>query len=136
MSIFKEKDFAERRTAAAEARKALLEKFKSRPSADDPMVIAKQQERQAIIEAREKRAREKEQVRQARLAQEAKERAERDARELAERLAREEAERIAAAEREIGEREQLAAELALDAERKAKRDARYAARKARSGKRW
>ncbi len=36
--------------------------------------------------------------------------------------------------REAEEAERIAAELALEAERKAKRDARYAARKARGGR--
>jgi len=48
-------DFAERAQAAAAARKAALEKFKSRPSLDDPEVQARLAERKAFAEAREAR---------------------------------------------------------------------------------
>ncbi|MBN9072043.1 MAG: hypothetical protein J0H34_10670, partial [Rhizobiales bacterium] len=73
MAIFKEKDFAERRNAANDARRALLEKFKSRPPADDPAVAARQAERKAIREARAIREGEKARVKQERLAREAAE---------------------------------------------------------------
>ena len=70
--IYRDKSFAERRTAAIEAKKALLEKFKAKPAPDDPAVLAKQAERKAILEAREKRAAEKEKLRQEKLAREAR----------------------------------------------------------------
>ena len=41
-------DLADRRKAAAAAKAALLEKFKARPAADDPEVLAKAAARQAI----------------------------------------------------------------------------------------
>jgi hypothetical protein len=134
LTIFKEKDFVERRNAANEARKALLERFKARPSADDPAVIMRMEERRRIIEARALREAEKERQRQERLA---RERAEAEARRIAEEAARKEAEekaRIEAAQREAEEQVKLEAELALEEARKAKRDARYAARKARNGR--
>lgn len=132
--MYRERDFHERRTAAIEAKKALLEKFKSRPAEDDPAVIARQAERKAILEARAIREAEKERLKQERLAREAKERAEREAAEEAARLAAEEAAREAARIREQEENERVARYLAEEAERKAKRDARYAARKARVGR--
>ena len=91
MAIYREKDIFERRNAANEAKKALLERFKAKPAADDPAVLARQAERKAILEAREKRAAEKERLRQEKLAREAAERAEREAAEEAARLAAEEA---------------------------------------------
>jgi len=117
MKHLKQGDFDERRKAAAEAKKKLLEKLKNGPKADDPEVIARRAERVAIAEAREARRVEREAAKQAE----------------AERLRLEEAARIeqeaarAAAEAEaarIREEEEAAA-------RKAERDRRYAARKNR-----
>ena len=48
-------DLADRRKAATAAKAALLEKFKARPAADDPEVLAKAAARQAIAAAREER---------------------------------------------------------------------------------
>lgn len=134
MAIFREKDFAERRTAANDARKALLEKYKAKPAADDPAVLARQAERKAILQAREIREAEKARLKQERLVREA---AEAEARLLAEEEARVKAEaeaaelaRVRAAE----EAEKLAVAEALEAAQKAKRDARYAARKSRGGR--
>ncbi|SMH35202.1 DUF6481 family protein [Mesorhizobium australicum] len=135
MAIYREKDFTERRNAAVEAKKALLERFKSRPSEDDPEVIARKQEREAILAARAIREKEKEKLRQEKLAREAAERAERE--RLAE-IARKEAEeqaRIEAEAREAEEKDRLSRYLAEEAEKKARRDARYAARKSRVGTR-
>jgi hypothetical protein len=102
MGAFKDNIYSERAAASANAKKALLEKFKAKPPPDDPAVLARAAERQAIAEAREQRA----------------------------------AERRAAKEAEAARRaaEQAARDLQLKAERQAARDARYAARKARSGR--
>jgi len=132
--MYREKDFHERQNAANEAKKALLEKFKSRPAADDPKVLAKQAERKAILEARAIREAEKERLKQEKLAREAKERAEREAAEAEARRVAEEAALEQAKKRESEENERIARVLADEAERKAKRDARYAARKARVGR--
>ena len=105
--------FADRRRHAAEAKKILLKKFKSAPSADDPQRQARAAERQRIAEQRAARQEERERERAA--AAEA-ERVEAEAREAAQA-----AERLAEAERLVRE----------EAERKAERDRRYAARKAR-----
>lgn len=134
MAIYREKDFHERRNAANEAKKALLERFKARPADDDPEVLARKAERQAILEARAIREAEKARLKQEKLAREAAEKA---AREAAAAEARRIAEEAAAAEakaREAEENERIARLLADEAERKAKRDARYAARKARNGR--
>jgi hypothetical protein len=134
LAIYREKDIFERRNAANEAKKALLERFKARPAEDDPQVLARKAERQKILEARKIRDAEKARLKQEKLAREAAEKA---AREAAEEAARVEAEAKAAAEakiREAEENERIARVLSDEAERKAKRDARYAARKARVGR--
>ncbi|HEV7415384.1 DUF6481 family protein [Tianweitania sediminis] len=132
MARFKEQDFNDRQKAANEAKKAMLERFKAKPAEDDPAVQARKAERQAIVEARAKREEEKARLKQEREAQEAAERAAREAAEAeAQRLAEEEAQREALAKAEA-EKDQIARLLADEAERKAKRDARYAARKART----
>jgi hypothetical protein len=113
MSGFKEPSFADRQKAAQEARKNILNKFRSQPGLDDPAVAQRRAERetQAAERAKAKVARDaakaEQKVREAEVAAEA-----------AAQLAREKQE---AAEREI----------AVEAERKAARDARYAARKKR-----
>ena len=134
MPIYREKDFSERISAQSEAKRALLDKFKSRPSADDPRMLAKQAERKAILEARAIRETEREKLKQERLVREAKERAEREAAEEAARLQAEAAAQEEAKRREIEENERVSRLLADEAERKAKRDARYAARKSRGGR--
>ena len=128
MQAFKGSKFQDRITAAADARKALAEKFKDRPKPDDPEVVARKLERQEVLRARSER----EAVR----AKERAIRAAEDARRLEqERVAREEL-----ARKEAEEREQLLAmeveeKAALEAQKKAERDARYAARKVNKQKR-
>lgn len=119
MRSFKEQGFNDRLAAAAKARQALVEKYKSRPGEDDPEIIKLREQQKAVAEARAAREAEK---------------AERKRIEAEERAAKEAAEKA--------ERERLAKRAAIDAvirgeqiaaEQKAKRDARYAARKARKG---
>ena len=62
--------FEDRRNAAADAKKALVERFKARPPADDPEVLARAAERRAVQEARE--LRQAERARQKALEDEAK----------------------------------------------------------------
>jgi hypothetical protein len=113
MSGFKEPNFADRQKAAQEARKNILEKFRAKPGPDDPAVLRRQAEREALAAERAK----------AKLAREAAK---------AEQAAREAAAAAEAAAQLQREKEEAAArELALEAERKAARDARYAARKRR-----
>jgi Family of unknown function (DUF6481) len=113
MSGFREPGFADRQKAAEEARKNLLNKFKSQPGPDDPLVVAKRAEREALAakRAESKATREAEKAEQKRREQEA-------AAEEAVRKARE-------------QEEEAARQAAAEADMKAKRDARYAARKAR-----
>jgi len=116
MAGFKDLSFAERRNAAAEAKKAALEKFRER--AADPVAAERHKERTAgaADRAEAKRLREiKKAEAKARAAQSAIE-AERHAAEQAQRALIEKANR----------------EAVLEAERKTARDARYAARKSRS----
>ena len=119
MKGFKEKTFSDRLQEAADARKAMLERFRSKPSADDPDVQKRREERLRIAQAREERAA----VRKAQKEAEAQARAEQEAIERAEREARERKEAI----------ERLIRDASDAAERKVARDARYAARKARQG---
>jgi hypothetical protein len=109
----KNADFGNRLDAAAAAKRAMLERFHARPGPDDPMVKEQQAARKAISDAREIRLAERKAAREA----EAK-------RQAAEQAAREAEERKLAAEA-------AAQAAALEAQRKAARDARYAARKAR-----
>ena len=112
MKDFNDTNFGQRLNKAAEAKQAMLRRAQ-KPPADDPMVLQRKAEREAIVAAREAR-------------NEAKARA---ARELA---ALQEAERI---EREANDkraaREEADRAVATLAEQKAMRDARYAARKKR-----
>jgi hypothetical protein len=119
MKGFKEKTFADRLQEAANARKAALERFRARPAPDDPEVIKRREERMRIAQAREER----EAARRTQKEAEAAVRAEREAAERVEREARERREAI----------EKLIRDAADATERKAARDARYAARKARQG---
>ncbi|ODT31523.1 MAG: hypothetical protein ABS35_04660 [Kaistia sp. SCN 65-12] len=134
MAIYREKDVFERRNAANEAKKALLERFKAKPADDDPAVLARKAERQAILEARAIREAEKTRLKQEKLAREAKEKAEREAAAEAARLAAEQAAAEEARLKDAEENERIARLLADEAARKAKRDARYAARKQRVGR--
>ncbi|HOV58981.1 MAG TPA: DUF6481 family protein, partial [Rhodanobacteraceae bacterium] len=139
MSSFNGSRFQDRQSAAAEARKALIAKFQSRPGPDDPAVQARAAERQSMLEARKIREAE----RAERKAKEEAERAAQRAREEAQRLAREaeearvrEEERLRLEAEEARKREEDAQLKAMiEAEKKAERDARYAARKARKARR-
>src|SRR5271168_1076091 len=103
MSGFKEPGFADRQKAAQEARKNLLNKFRSQPGPDDPAVKARLAEREA-------RAVERAKVIQAREAAKAEQK----------RLEEEAA--AAAAAQALREKEEAAArEAALEAEQKAAR---------------
>ena len=105
MSGFKEPSFADRQKAAQQAKKDILNKFRSQPGVDDPAVIQRRAEREAQAAERAK----------AKLAREAA-KAEQKIRDA-------EAAAQAAA--------QLAREKEEAVAREAARDARYAARKKR-----
>lgn len=116
--------FTDRRQDAMEAKKLLLEKMKAAPKADDPEVIARRLEREAIAKAREERHAER-----ARLKLEEQERkAVQDAADAEAAYAAEHAERLA---READDKARAERAVADMAAMKEKRDKRYAARKAR-----
>src|SRR5438876_8980524 len=117
----KKTSFDDRLSAAANAKKAELEKFRARSGANDPAFAERQAARQAVSLARDARTAA---TRRAGVARKADEKAARDAAAAAEEGAR--AAEVA---------RQTADDVALQVERKAARDARYAARKARSRKR-
>jgi hypothetical protein len=111
MSGFKEPSFADRQKAAQDARKKLLNKFRSQPGPDDPAVKARQAEREAIA------------------AGQAKASVAREAAKVERKRAAEEAAVAAAAQIVREKKEAVARKAALEIEQKAARDARYAARK-------
>lgn len=110
------KSLLDRRSDAAATRKVTLEKLRSRPGPDDPAVVARRAEREAIAEAREARM-----IAKAAAAEQA--RIELQAREAAEAAERE----LAA---QVAEIERIERETALEEQKKRARDERYAARKA------
>jgi hypothetical protein len=116
MSSFKGSGYAERLSAAAEAKQAQLDKFRARPKADDPAEADRRAARLAVSTARDARIAERKAARQA---------------EAATKKAALEAEQATQAARDA---EAAARKVALEAEQKAARDARYAARKARAKK--
>jgi len=116
MRGFKQPSFADRQKAAQQARESLAEKFRAKPGPDDPEVVKKRAEREAVAARREQLRLEREVAKA-----EEKRRQEEAAVEEAARLAREAEEAAARAAEE-------------EAEQKARRDARYAARKMRGKK--
>ena len=115
MSGFKEPSFVDRQKAAQEARKIILNKFRTQPGPNDPAVKARQAEREALAAERAKAA----------LARDAAK---------AERKRLEEEVAAAAAAQLVREKgEALARQASLKVDQKAARDARYAARKKKKG---
>ena len=108
MPAYKEPTFQERTALARQAREKALQRLKDRPPVDEALLA----ERKAAREAKEKAAREKAAARKAAIEQ-----------AKAERLAKAEAVTTMPAKAQPTEEE-----------RKAARDARYAARKAKKGK--
>jgi len=116
--------FAERRTAAADAKRQLLAKFASAPKPTDPEMQEKLAAREAVAQAREIRRAEREALKKAEN--------ERILAEAAAATAAAEAEQRAEAEaREAEISNRVSRVVADEAARKAERDRRYAARKAR-----
>jgi hypothetical protein len=129
MNRSKETGFNDRLTDAASAKKAQLAKFlaKSKSAANDPAVAERQSAWQAIAVAREVRVAERKAARAASEAYAAAESAASAAALAAEQVARD----LAASEQAARD---AASALALGAEQKIARDARYAARQARGRK--
>ncbi|MBF9233557.1 DUF6481 family protein [Microvirga alba] len=124
MSGFRDIGFGDRLSTAENARKAMLERVRAKPGPDDPAMAERRAARQAVSTAREARLAEREANKIADQAREAAEQQAREAAEHEQRLAQEANE--ATAKVEAVERQ-----VTLEAEQKAARDARYAARKAR-----
>ncbi|MFZ3585355.1 DUF6481 family protein [Loktanella sp. DJP18] len=116
----KENDFAGRRSAAADAKAALLQSHRAAQEAAEPTRVARQEERQAVAAARDARQAERTQNRRD------EEDAVRTDALAAENAAKAEAELLKVVERD------LSADVVADYEaaRKAERDRRYAKRKA------
>lgn len=112
MKDFNDKNFGQRLLKASEAKQAMLRRAQ-KPAPDDPTVLQRKAERQALVAARYARS-------------EAKALA---AIELAARQEAELAEQAATSKQKAREEADLA--VASQAEQKAMRDARYAARKKR-----
>jgi hypothetical protein len=120
MNSFKGSGFADRLSTAAKAKKAQLDKFRARSGVNDPAVADRNAARMASSIARDARVAERKAARQA---------------EEAARKAALEVEQATQAARDAeAAAEQAIREAALETERKAARDARYAARKARAKK--
>ena len=115
--------FADRLETAAKAKQALLEKARQKDPSNDPEFAARQAARVEVARLREERETEK---RNARLAEQAKVKAEREA-----EAARKAAEAQAEADRIRSGKRPVSKPALSEAEQKALRDARYAARKAR-----
>jgi len=120
----KANDVSDRRSAASNAKAALLQGYLAAKDAAEPTRIAKQAERLALAEARETRRTEREQVKRDELARIAQEVAAREAVIVA-------AARAGVEARELVEKNRVARVLEDEAARKLERDRRYANRKAR-----
>jgi hypothetical protein len=123
----KTNDLADRLSAAAAAKAALLQSYRAKMADGDPARLMRQEERRAIAAARDERHAERD-----RLKREAREQEQKRAdAEAAERLAA--AEATALAERARRERLDglVARTIADEALRKAERDRRYSSRKSR-----
>ena len=127
MKRSKQGGFDDRLTAAADAKKAQLEKFFASLATNDPGLAERQSARQRIATAREIRVTERQALRRENEARAAAVAAAEAAALAAEQTARD----VAAAEQAVSD---AAAALALEGEQKIARDARYAARKARGRK--
>lgn len=125
----KDNELADRRTAAADAKAALLRGYQAKKDAAEPTRLARQAERLAVANAREERQQERDRLKREELARQKEE-----ARLQAEAAEHQKAANVAArAQAEAREKtDSLVARVISDeAARKAKRDQRYANRKAR-----
>lgn len=124
MKNIRDNDFSDRRNTAAGAKATLLRNFLETKEAAELTRPAREEERLAVARAREERRAERERAR--------RDAEERVLQQIAERQAA--AQAVAAAEveaREGAENRRIARVIEDEAARKAKRDLRYANRKAR-----
>ena len=119
-----EPSFTDRLGTAAKARRAQLEKARENAPANDPRFAEQQSARRLVAEKRKVRLAERKAAKQAEEVRKAKDQAKE---EIARAIALKAEEEARAAEEE----ERRVREIALAAERKAKRDRKYAARQAR-----
>lgn len=120
MKGLKGQNFTDRLSASQSARQAAVERLKAKLDPNTPEAVKRREERMALAAAREARVAEREAAKVAELK-----------RQEDERIAREAAERE---EREAKKRQEAEDLQSLLAAQKAARDARYAARKARTKK--
>jgi len=120
MKSKKDDDFAERRSAAADAKAALLNAHRAAKVAAEPNRLARQEERLAVAAARDER-----QAERARLKLEEQERAALD------QVEAEAAAKADEAAREKVQQDRVSRDAEDKAAKKAERDRRYANRKAR-----
>lgn len=118
MSEFKTKAFNDRAEAAAKAKQAMLAKFRARDP-NDPEAVARREAAAASAAQREAKRAEAAELRKLRLEEE--------------EIERKAALVRAAADAEIERIAEIERQEILEAEAKARRDLRYAARKARQG---
>lgn len=95
-----DRSFTDRQSNSANAKKALLERFKARPKADDPVMVQRREEREAIAQARAEREAEKAKIRAEKERLEAIERARIEEEKRQEELAREVARKAEQAKRD------------------------------------
>lgn len=127
-----EDDFAQRRKTAEAAKAMLLERFKSRKPQDDADLVARAAERRAIADARSERLHKRQAEKDKRRAEAlSEEQARNEARRAAE-AAEHAAVKAADDARRQADRNRAVRVVEDEAARKAQRDARYQARKARS----
>src|ERR1700730_3342671 len=132
MDRSKNTGFADRLSAAADAKKAQLERAaRARSAAESPAAVERRTGREAVRVARDARIAERKATK---LASEARQAAALAAAQAAETAAREVALKAEQEARDAEFAERTAREAADEAERQAARDARYAARKARKRK--
>jgi hypothetical protein len=129
MSFLNSHKFQDRQEAAAKARKAMSEKFLSRPKYDpnDPAVLAREAERRKVLESRVEREKE-------RALRKIEEEAAEAARKIVEEASRQEQLKLQEAARQQEETVRHAEVERVEFEKKLERDARYAARKERKKK--
>ncbi|MBD8875086.1 DUF6481 family protein [Roseibium polysiphoniae] len=124
MKNIRNNEHSDRRSAAKDAKAALVEAFRAAKETAEPTREARQMERRLVAEARDKRRAEREQVKLDERNRVAAEAAARDAAVAA-------AARAEIDARELADKNRIERVLQDEAARKAKRDQRYANRKAR-----
>ena len=126
MKNTRDNGLSDRRKATADAKKLLLENYRAAKAAAEPHIEARQAERMAVASAREERRAERERIK-------TEEREQQLAAAKAAAEAAEAADRADAEARLEAETSRINRVIEDEAPRKAKRDQRYASRKARQG---